>query len=101
MAICCVNSPALGSLIEAENYTDSYNLGGFSIQPVSFFLVGLDRAGEWTEYSYSASSFGTRSAVMLCRGYDALNYQLRLTLTPSGGGDAVTVDFEFTGAGCG
>lgn len=87
--------------IQAENFTGSHNIGGALISPLASYLTGLDYTGEWTEYSYYISSFGTRSAALACRGYDGIAYHLRLTLTPAEGGIAEVVDFQFTGSGCG
>lgn len=87
--------------IQAEEYVDSYNIDIDAIRPYGTELLGLSAAGEWTEYNYSIESFGTRSAVMYARGLEAINYHLRLTLTPANGGDPVAVDFQFTGSGCG
>ena len=87
--------------IQAEYFVDSYDIDIDTIRPYGTELLGLSYSGEWTEYSYTISSFGTRSAVMYARGLDGIYYHLRLTLTPAGGGDPVNVDFEFTGSGCG
>ena len=87
--------------IQAEEYVDSYNIDIDAIRPYGTELLGLSAAGEWTEYNYSIDSFGTRSAVMYARGFEGINYHLRLTLTPTDGGDPVSVEFQFTGSGCG
>ncbi|MFO7914607.1 MAG: hypothetical protein R6U43_02830 [Candidatus Krumholzibacteriales bacterium] len=103
MFMACLSSGAEAAevSIQAEYYIDSYNIDIDEIRPYGTELLGLSCAGEWTEYNYSISSFGTRSAVMYARGPEAMNYHLRLTLTPAGGGDPVSVDFQFTGSGCG
>jgi hypothetical protein len=90
-----------GYSIEAENFDAKYDIDIDAIRTYRGELLGLSYVGEWTEYAYSISAFGSRSAVMYARGLDGISYHVRLTLTPDDGGDAVTVDFQFTGSGCG
>ena len=101
LLIYTCNAYAADVSIQAENFINYNNISGLNIQESGNLLFGLDVAGEWTGYNYSISSFGTRSAVMYARGTDGINYHLRLTLTPTGGGEQVTVDFQFTGSRCG
>ncbi len=94
--------------IEAEQYTDSYDIGGDVIGKVlvsdcseGYVLKGLDNENEWTEYDLILNALGYYGVTMWCRGEAGMNYNLELILTPNGPGDAIAIDFSFTGRGLG
>jgi hypothetical protein len=93
--------------IEAEDYTRFSDVGGTPITTVplsgcsgGYILIGLDSAGEWTQYDVSIGSFGYYSLGFTCRG-DFAEYSFRLVLTPIGPGSVQTVEFTFMGQGYG
>lgn len=95
-------------LIEAEDYTTSHNITGEAIEvfPGSgcsggYFLVGLDYAGEWTEYDVAVTDFGYYALAIKCRGDLNHYYAFRLTFTSAEAGTEESVDFNFTGNGYG
>lgn len=109
-ALCIAPSIVLAQrqLIEAEDFSTSYDWGGAAIQalPLSgcsggYFLYGLDTPGEWVEYELGVNASGVFGFTMTCRGTLNRPYALKLAFFPAGGGPASTVEFSFVGEGFG
>lgn len=114
LAICAlvaVSAPASHAtrvLVEAESYTDSYDLEYEPIRQAvattcsgQFMLVGLDYPGEWTEYDITIGDFGTWSVGLRCRGDAGVSYTFRFTFTGTTSGTSTSYDVYYTGAGYG
>ncbi len=94
---------AAGISIDATTYTDSLEIGGeLPInRHIIGYLEGLDYPGEWVEYHFTVTGFGTCSSVIIVRGAEDIEYHLQMTLTADISGEEQTADFYFTGSGCG
>ena len=98
---------AKGITIEAEAFTAHNDAGGQMVQSLllsgcsgGYALIGLDAAGEWTEYDVTVTGFGHYTFLIKCRGDFGVEYGFRLVFTLESGAEE-TVDFLFVGMGYG
>lgn len=99
-------TPGLG--IENEDYTAFYDVGGTLMRKVilsgcsgGYILVGLDSPGEWVQYSVLPLAYGYYSFNLMARGDYGVEYDFKLIFTPTGPGNAQSVEFVFMGQGYG
>ncbi|MDD4857031.1 MAG: hypothetical protein PHD74_02885 [Candidatus Krumholzibacteria bacterium] len=105
-AVLTLLSPSLAHAasvyVQAESFTDSYNIDPEPIISDNSMLKGLDSAGEWTQYSLEVSAFGTYSYMVRCWGDLNVAYTFRITTAPVQGGEPQSVEFSYIGKGsCG
>lgn len=86
-------------VIFAKDYIDSHDIGLEPIGVRSGWLVGLDYPGEWTEYQFSLSGFGTNRAELHAMGQLGIQFHIRIILTGAQSGNEQRVDFIFYGRG--
>lgn len=87
--------------IEAEQYTDSLNVGGAPIQAYNGVLYGLDFPGDWTQYDLATNDFGVYTVTLHVWGATGVSYQIRLIAQDVDLNERV-LDFSFVGQGtCG
>jgi hypothetical protein len=98
---------AKGITIEAEAFTAYNDTGGQMVQslPLSgcsggYALIGLDAAGEWTEYDVPVTAFGRYTFMFKCRGDFGVAYNFQLIFSLESGAKE-TVNFSFVGMGYG
>jgi len=86
----------------AADYTASHDIAfvPIGVDPGGM-LIGLDYPGEWVEYHFSVSGFGTSRPFIAVRGDLGISYSMSMTVTARGSGLSQTVQFDFTGAGYG
>lgn len=101
LLVSCAASAAETLQIQAESYIDYLNLDGMQISVSGGNLIGLDRPGEWTYYAAAIQALGTYRIRMKCWGDYDTPYELHMQFTDSGGGLPQTIQFYFTGTGCG
>ena len=106
VAAVALFAPCLASAasftIQAENFAQSYNILPEDIAGATGALTGLDAAGEWAQFQFYTSMFGTYSVAMRCWGTYNVPYKFNLVTIPAGGGSAQTIHLNFTGKGsCG
>ena len=87
-------------IIKADQFSDSHNEG---LSPLlacgDGCLYGLDCNGDWVEYTFSMSEFGTHDTGLYVRGTLNVAFHLQMTLTAMDVIDVQTFDFNFTGGG--
>lgn len=87
-------------IIFARDYTASNDI---AFDPISVdelnWLTGVDCAGEWVEYHFEVSGFGTSEVRLVVSGLASVSYDLTVTLTADGSGSVQTVPVGFTGGG--
>jgi hypothetical protein len=99
LACCPTASRAEKVTIQAESYSSSLNLDWDSIRSFGGRLYGLGAPGEWTQYTFTMSAFGTYGVMMLCWGELNTQYSLSLTYYDDAGLGEQTIYFSFTGRG--
>lgn len=102
LALPCATIRAEDILIYASDYTASHDI---SLAPIEVnllgWLTGLDYPGEWVQYSFTASEFGTNRTQLAVRGAENVPYHLTLSFVADGSGTEQTMTFDFIGAGFG
>jgi hypothetical protein len=91
---------ALGysAYVQAEAFTDSYDVALYPITSSLGLLNGLDFPSEWTQYSLPIMPFGTYRVYMRCWG-DPQPYELHLLTFPGAEQEPQTIVLSFTGLG--
>ncbi|MCX5752159.1 MAG: hypothetical protein NTW97_00795 [Candidatus Krumholzibacteria bacterium] len=93
---------AIDVSVQAEDFTDSYNIMPESIHADGGSLIGLDWAGEWAQFQVSAATFGTYAVSLRCWGNANVPYHFHLITLPVRGEDPQTIEINYIGKGtCG
>jgi hypothetical protein len=93
---------AATNTVQAENFTQSYNILPDDIVANGGVLVGLDAAGEWAQFQLFTAEFGTFSVTMRCWGTLNVPYRFNLVTVPAEGEIQQTIQLNYTGKGsCG
>lgn len=89
-------------ILDATQFTTSHDIALLPIgaNPLGY-LQGLDYPGEWTEYAFSITEFGTNSLRILAQGTESVVFHLHVTLSAVGTVDVQEFDITFAGAGFG
>lgn len=85
--------------VEAENFTNSHDIGYQVIQSLGYYIQGLDYPDEWTTYTMSVSSYGLYSVAVVARGDPNETVKLQVILTGVVSSSTQTLDIEFVGTG--
>ncbi len=88
--------------VQAEDFTNSYNIEPEIIRADGGSLLGLDYPGEWAEFHFAASTFGTYTVMLRCWGNANVPYHFHLAIMPVQGEDPQTIEISYIGKGfCG
>lgn len=93
---------AADAYVQAESFTDSYDIMPETIRAFETALLGLDYPGEWAEFAVPAAGFGTYALSMRCWGNLNSPYLFHLVTRPVQGEEMQTITLSFVGKGyCG
>ena len=96
----CPPSYAEDVYIHAPNYTAVNDIADRPITVDSYgWLHGIDCEGEWLEYTFELTGFGTYSSSILVKGTLGTEFHLRMEITGNDSHFVQILDFNFTGSG--
>ncbi|RJR29667.1 MAG: hypothetical protein C4574_03200 [Candidatus Latescibacterota bacterium] len=90
---------AVSVTLEAENFSRCHDVDFDPIRKVDTRLHGLGAPGEWVEYDFSMSSFGTYAATLVCWGEIGVTYTMHLSYSDLEDTGLQTIAFTFAGTG--
>ena len=102
LAVLAACPPAFAEdvYIYAPAYTAVNNIADRPITIDSYgWLHGIDYEGEWLEYTFGLTSFGTHSSGILVKGAMGVEFHLQMEITGNGSHFVQILDFNFTGSG--
>lgn len=100
--LCPCFARAIDVFVQAEDFTDSYNIMPESIHADGGALIGIDYPGEWAKFQVTAAAFGTYTVTMRCWGNLNVPYHFHLDTMPIRGEDPQRIEITYTGKGyCG
>jgi hypothetical protein len=90
---------ATDTYVQAESFTNSYNILPENIRAYNGSLVGIDYHGEWAEFQVSVPAFGTYQLSLRVWGEANTPYLFYLKTRPIRGEDPQTITISYAGMG--
>ena len=98
--VACPPASAEDVFIPAPSYSEVNNIAERPITVDSYgWLHGIDYEGEWLEYTFELTSFGTYSSGIRVKGTLGTEFHLQMEITGNDSHFLQKLDFNFTGSG--
>ena len=106
LCVALAAAPAFAAqiVVEGENYTDFYDI---AFNPIQLYtsgsyitLMGPDYPGEWVEYTFTVSAYGSYAFSMICWGDYDVSYLFNVYITSNTSDQTQVITTDFEGSGC-